>query len=133
MCRLISITVFIFPSPYYRIKKSSSESNFIISIVQRDAPLKKLLYVAVKNWSPKIDSLFYQDKTFSVDVKSKDYLDKIAEQANMEVIISASVARDNNNKDNIVKVDNFRLRRADIEIKVSYSTKELCIVCNWVH
>lgn len=128
MCRLISITVFIFPSPYYRIKKSSSESNFIISIVQRDASLKKkLLYVAVKNWSPKIDSLFYQDKTFSVDVKSKDYLDKIAEQANMEVIISASVARDNNNKDNIVKVDNFRLRRADIEIKVSYRflTKEL--------
>lgn len=65
-----------------------------------------------------------------MDVKSKDYLDKIAEQANMEVIISASVARDNNNKDNIVKVDNFRLRRADIEIKVSYSTKEICIVCN---
>lgn len=65
-----------------------------------------------------------------MDVKSKDYLDKIAEQANMEVIISATVARDNNNKDNIVKVDNFRLRRADIEIKVSYSTKEICIVCN---
>lgn len=65
-----------------------------------------------------------------MDVKSKDYLDKIAEQANMEVIISATVARDNNNKDNIVKVDNFRLRRADIEVKVSYSTKELCIVCN---
>lgn len=84
----------------------------------------------VKNCSHKIDSLFYQDKTFSVDVKSKDYLDKIAEQANMEVIISASVARDNNNKDNIVKVDNFRLRRADIEIKVSYRflTKEL-----WFH
>lgn len=64
-----------------------------------------------------------------MDVKSKDYLDKIAEQANMEVIISATVARDNNNKDNIVKVDNFRLRRADIEIKVSYSTKEKDVLC----
>lgn len=79
----------------------------------------------VKSWSPKFDSLFYQDKTFSVDVKSKDYLDKIAEQANMEVIISATVAKENNNKDNIVKVDNFRLRRADIEIKVSCFTKEI--------
>lgn len=82
----------------------------------------------VKSWSPKFDSLFYQDKTFSVDVKSKDYLDKIAEQANMEVIISATVAKENNNKDNIVKVDNFRLRRADIEIKVSCFTKEI-----WFH
>lgn len=63
-----------------------------------------------------------------MDVKSKDYLDKIAEQANMEVIISATVAKENNNKDNIVKVDNFRLRRADIEIKVSCFTKEI-----WFH
>lgn len=46
----------------------------------------------------------------------------------MEVIISATVAKENNNKDNIVKVDNFRLRRADIEIKVSCPTKEL-----WFH
>lgn len=53
-------------------------------------------------------------------MKLKDYLDKIAEQANMEVIISATVAKENNNKDNIVKVDNFRLQRADIVIKVSY-------------
>lgn len=65
-----------------------------------------------------------KDKTFSVDVKSKDYLDKIAEQANMEVIISATVAKENNNKDNIVKVDNFRLRRADIEIKMPTSCKK---------
>lgn len=41
MCMVIYI-------PYYRIKKSSSESNFIIGIVQRDVALKASLGVVVK-------------------------------------------------------------------------------------
>jgi hypothetical protein len=61
----------------------------------------------------------FQDKTLSVNVLAKDYLDKLAEQANMEVMISAQVTRENNQHSNVVKVDNFRLRRPDIEIKVS--------------
>lgn len=43
----------------------------------------------------------------------------------MEVIISVIVVKENNNKDNIVKVDNFRFRRVDIEIKVSCFIKEI--------
>lgn len=43
----------------------------------------------------------------------------------MEVIILVIVVKENNNKDNIVKVDNFRFRRVDIEIKVSCLIKEL--------
>ena len=40
----------------------------------------------------------------------------------MEVIVSATVTREDNSKVNIVKVDNFRLRRPDIEIRVSLLT-----------
>lgn len=43
----------------------------------------------------------------------------------MEVIISVIVVKENNNKDNIVKVDNFRFWRVDIEIKVSCFIKEI--------
>nr|XP_022335793.1 uncharacterized protein LOC111132291 [Crassostrea virginica] len=62
-------------------------------------------------------------KPISVKVTSQKYLDKIAEQANMEVIVSATVTREDNSKVNIVKVDNFRLRRPDIEIRMPTSCK----------
>ena len=51
----------------------------------------------------------------------------------MEVIVSARVTREDNSKDNIVKVDNFRLRRPDIEISVSFLTLYMYVTISIYH
>ena len=51
----------------------------------------------------------------------------------MEVIVSATVTREDNSKVNIVKVDNFRLRRPDIEIRVSLLTLYMFVTFSIYH
>ena len=51
----------------------------------------------------------------------------------MEVIVSATVTREDNSKVNIVKVDNFRLRRPDIEIRVSLLTLYMFVTISIYH
>ena len=51
----------------------------------------------------------------------------------MEVIVSATVTREDNSKVNIVKVDNFRLRRPDIEIRVSLLTLYMYVTFSIYH
>lgn len=51
----------------------------------------------------------------------------------MEVIVSATVTREDNSKVNIVKVDNFRLRRPDIEISVSFLTLYMYVTISIYH